>query len=380
MKPFDVYPLLPVEPVSASGCIVTANDGQQYLDLYGGHAVISIGHSHPLYLERLCSQLHRIGFYSNAVQNSMQEHVSEKTGTISGYPDYRLFLCNSGAEANENALKLASFKNGRKKIIAFSGSFHGRTSAAVAATNDPSINSVLNQQHEIVFLPLNDSEAAENSIDENTCAVIIEGIQGVAGIIEPTDPFLQLLRTKCCETGAVLILDEIQSGCGRTGDYFAHRRSGIKPDLITVAKGIGNGFPMGAVLISPEFEARHGLLGTTFGGNYLACAAAIAVIEIMETESLMKNAEQTGSYLMTQLKNVPGVKDVRGRGLMIGIELHENCAAVRNRLLKEEFIFTGSASCKKTIRLLPPLSLTLKEAEQFIGSFSKIMMNQPATA
>lgn len=380
MKPFDVYPLLPVEPVSATGCTVHASNGKNYLDLYGGHAVISVGHSHPLYLERMCNQLHQIGFYSNAVQNSLQIEFAEKFGAISGYPDYNLFLCNSGAEANENGFKLASFQNGRKKIIAFSGSFHGRTSAAVAATNDSSINAVLNQQHEIQFVPLNDFSAAESAIDENTCAVIIEGIQGVAGIAEPSDAFLQMLREKCSASGAILILDEIQSGCGRTGNYFAHQRSGIRPDLITVAKGIGNGFPMGAVLISPDFKAKYGMLGTTFGGNYLACAAGIAVIEIMEKESLMKNAELIGSFLIRQLKSIPGIKEVRGRGLMIGIELEENCAAVRNRLLNEELIFTGSASCKKTIRLLPPLSISLKEAEQFVKSFSTVMHPQTVPA
>ncbi|HTL82708.1 MAG TPA: aminotransferase class III-fold pyridoxal phosphate-dependent enzyme, partial [Bacteroidia bacterium] len=270
MKTFDVYPLLKQTPVKAENCIVTCSDGKEYLDLYGGHAVISIGHSHTEYVKALSSQLGKIAFYSNAVQNPLQEKLAEKIGKISGYENYSLFLCNSGAEANENALKLASFQNGRKKIVAFAGSFHGRTSAAVAATNDLSINANLNLQHEVVFLPLNDPGAAEKNITEEVCAVIIEGIQGVGGVIEPTNEFLQLLRKKCTETNSILILDEIQSGCGRTGKYFAHQFSGIQPDLITMAKGIGNGFPVGAVLISPAFQAKHGLLGTTFGGNYLA--------------------------------------------------------------------------------------------------------------
>lgn len=379
MKLFDVYPLLPVKPVSASGRTVTDENGVNYLDLYGGHAVISIGHSHPLYVERLTNQLHQIAFYSNAVENPLQETLAAKLGAISGYPDYSLFLCNSGAEANENALKLASFHNGRKKIVAFSGSFHGRTSAAVAATYDRSINAPVNLQHDVVFLPLNDFEKAAAEINETVCAVIIEGIQGVAGIIEPSDEFLQLLRAKCDASGAVLILDEVQSGVGRTGDFFAHQRSGIRPDLITMAKGLGNGFPIGAVLIAPGFEAKHGLLGTTFGGSYLACSAALAVLEIMEKESLMTNARLVGHLLKTQLEQIPGVTEVRGRGLMLGIGLKENCSPVRNRLLKEEKIFTGSSSCKKTLRLLPPLSLTLAESEQFLQSFSFILQKQPET-
>lgn len=379
MKLFDVYPLLPVKPVSASGRTVTDENGVKYLDLYGGHAVISIGHSHPLYVERLTNQLHQIGFYSNAVENPLQETLATKLGAISGYPDYSLFLCNSGAEANENALKLASFQNGRKKIIAFSGSFHGRTSAAVAATYDRSINAPVNLQHEIVFLPLNDFEKAATEINETVSAVIIEGIQGVAGIVEPSDEFLQLLRAKCDASGAVLILDEVQSGVGRTGDFFAHQRSGIRPDLITMAKGLGNGFPIGAVLIAPGFEAKHGLLGTTFGGSYLACSAALAVLEIIEKESLMTNARLIGHLLKKRLEQIPGVVEVRGRGLMLGIGLEENCSAVRNRLLKEEKIFTGSSSCKKTLRLLPPLSLTLAESEQFLEAFSFILQKQPET-
>lgn len=380
MKPFDVYPLLPVQPVRASGAIVTGADGIDYLDLYGGHAVISIGHSHPHFTDALKQQLERLAFYSNAVQNPQQEELAERMGKISGYEDYSLFLCNSGAEANENALKLASFHNGRKKIVAFTGSFHGRTSSAVAATNDVSIQAPLNQQHEITFIAMNDAEAAVETIDEETCAVIIEGIQGVAGIMEPSDEFLQLLQERCKQTGAVLILDEVQSGCGRTGDYFAHQQSGIRPSLITMAKGIGNGFPVGALLISPEFKARHGLLGTTFGGSYLACTAALAVIDVIETESLMTNARQIGHYLIAQLSGMSGVKEVRGRGLMIGVELEMPCAPVRTALLTQHHIFTGSSSCKKTLRLLPPLGITLQQAEQFVRAFSTILKKEPATA
>ncbi|HET6991772.1 MAG TPA: aminotransferase class III-fold pyridoxal phosphate-dependent enzyme, partial [Bacteroidia bacterium] len=335
MKTFDVYPLLPVTPVSAKGAIVTDEKGIEYLDFYGGHAVISVGHSHPHYVNSLKSQLDKIAFYSNAVQNPLQEILAEKMGKISAYENYTLFLCNSGAEANENALKLASFQNGRKKIVAFEGSFHGRTSAAVAATNDLSINANLNLQHEVVFIPLNNIETADKIIDETVAAVIIEGIQGVAGVVEPTDEFFQFLEQKCKSTGAILVLDEVQSGCGRTGNYFAHSKSGIKPDLITMAKGIGNGFPIGAVLIAPHFKAKYGLLGTTFGGSYLACLAAISVIEILETESLLKNAELIGNFLISEIKKLPEVKNISGRGLMIGVTLEENCAEVRNQLLQQ---------------------------------------------
>ncbi len=376
MKLFDVYPLLPVTPVSAKGAIVTDENGKEYLDFYGGHAVISVGHSHPHYVNKLKSQLDKIAFYSNAVQNPLQVELAEKMGKLSGYETYSLFLCNSGAEANENALKLASFQNGRKKIIAFEKSFHGRTSAAVAATNDLSINANLNLQHEVEFIPLNDFEIAEKKIDSTVSAVIIEGIQGVAGVIEPTDEFFVFLQKKCEAVGAILILDEVQSGCGRTGNFFAHTESGIQPDIITMAKGIGNGFPVGAILISPKFTAKHGLLGTTFGGNYLACAAVISVLEIIEKESLLANAKSIGNYLKEKLAIIPGVVEVSGKGLMIGIKLEDNCAAVRNQLLKEHFIFTGSASCKKTVRLLPPLIITLQQADQFIQSFTTVMQQQ----
>lgn len=376
MKPFDVYPLLPVNPVSASGAIVTDEHGKTYLDFYGGHAVISVGHSHPHYKQKLKTQLDKIAFYSNAVQNPLQEELAEKLGRISGCPDYALFLCNSGAEANENALKLASFHTGRKKIVAFKGSFHGRTSAAVAATDDAKINSVLNLQHEVVFISLEDFEAAAAAIDETVAAVIVEGIQGVAGIVEPSREFLSFLRKKCNAAGAVLILDEVQSGCGRTGDFFAHTAMSVQPDLVTMAKGLGNGFPVGAVLIAPHFNAKHGLLGTTFGGNYLACTAAIAVLEIMEAESLLSNARLLGQFLSNELAKIPGVKQVRGRGLMLGIELADDCGPVRKKLLEEKQIFTGSSSCKKTLRLLPPLNVTLAQCEQFIEAFSAVMEYQ----
>ncbi len=380
MKPFDVYPLLPVTPVSASGAIVTAADGQSYLDFYGGHAVISVGHSHPHYVKRMREQLEAIAFYSNAVVNPLQEKLALVLGKLSGYDHYSLFLCNSGAEANENALKLASFHTGRKKIVAFTGSFHGRTSAAVAATADPSIASPLNGQHEVVFLPLNDIDDADLHIDEETAAVIIEGIQGVAGVIEPGENFLRFLAQKCREAGALLIVDEVQSGCGRTGDFFAHRKSGIRPDLITMAKGLGNGFPVGAVLISPAFSARHGLLGTTFGGNYLACTAALAVLEILETEDLRENAREIGKELTDALQKIPGVKNVRGRGLMLGVELDRECAPVRKQLLEAHKIFTGSASCKKTIRLLPPLNITAAQASQVVQAFTSVLHRHQLTA
>ncbi|MBI3510987.1 MAG: aspartate aminotransferase family protein [Bacteroidetes bacterium] len=379
MKLFDVYPLLPVTPVRASGTKVFCSDGKEYLDLYGGHAVISIGHSHPHYISKLTAQLNNIAFYSNAVQNPLQEELAENFGKISGYPDHSLFLCNSGAEANENALKLSSFHNGRKKIIAFTGSFHGRTSAAVAATHDLSLNSPVNLQHEIQFLPLNDHDAAKN-IDETVCAVIIEGIQGVAGVKEVSAEFFQLLRKKCDETGAVLILDEVQSGCGRTGKYFAHQHSGIKADIISMAKGIGNGFPIGGILIAPHFKAKHGLLGTTFGGNYLACVSALAVIDVIKNESLMEHAKSVSDYLIGKIATLPAVKEVRGKGLMIGIELENSCAEVRKKLLNEHRIFTGSSSCKKTLRLLPPLTLTYEEADQFIHAFEKILIHETTIA
>ncbi|HSY77121.1 MAG TPA: aspartate aminotransferase family protein [Bacteroidia bacterium] len=369
MKLFDVYPLFDIEPVKARGSWIWDKEGKKYLDFYGGHAVISIGHSHYHYVERLEEQLEKIAFYSNSVKINQQEELAHKLGELSGYTDYALFLCNSGAEANENALKLASFHNGRKKIIAFEKSFHGRTSLAVAATNDTSIQAPVNSEHEIIFLPLNDEEAFSKAIDKDVCAVIIEGIQGVAGIKTPSTEFLKLLRKKCDETGAILILDEVQSGYGRSGKFFAHQFANIKPDIITIAKGMGNGFPVAGALISPKIKAKHGMLGTTFGGNYLACVAAIAVLDVIKEENLLENSAEIGNYLIEKLKAIEGVKEVRGTGLMIGVELYFNSAQVRNDLVFKHQTFTGSASNKNTIRLLPPLNINKEEADHFLKGF-----------
>jgi acetylornithine/N-succinyldiaminopimelate aminotransferase len=369
MNLFDVYPLFDIEPVKARGSWIWDKEGKKYLDFYGGHAVISIGHSNYHYVKKLEEQLEKIAFYSNSVKIKQQEELAQKLGELSGYNDYSLFLCNSGAEANENALKLASFHNGRKKIIAFEKSFHGRTSLAVAATNDTSIQAPVNSEHEIIFLPLNDEEAFSKAIDKDVCAVIIEGIQGVAGIQTPSVEFLKLLRKKCDETGALLILDEVQSGYGRSGKFFAHQFANIKPDIISIAKGMGNGFPVAGVLINPTIKAKHGMLGTTFGGNYLACAAAIAVLDVIKEETLIENAAKIGDYLIEKLKTIEGVKEIRGTGLMIGVELHFNSAQVRNDLVFKHQIFTGSASNKNTIRLLPPLNISKEEADHFLKGF-----------
>ena len=369
MNLFDVYPLFDITPVRGEGCYLYDEKGTRYMDLYGGHAVISIGHSHPVYVKALSEQLNKLGFYSNSVKIPLQNLLAENLGELSGYNEYSLFLCNSGAEANENALKLASFHNGRKKIIAFEKSFHGRTSLAVAATNDTSIQARVNENSDIIFLPWNDESALRNAFNDETCAVIIEGIQGVGGVNIPQASFLQLLRTLCDQYGASLILDEIQSGYGRSGNFFAHQYAGIKADLITVAKGMGNGFPMGAVLISPDFEAKHGLLGTTFGGNYLACAAGIAVLDVIKNEGLIDNANELGAYLITQLEGISGIKEVRGMGLMVGIELNQPCAAVRSELLNKHKIFTGTSSNKNTLRILPPLVITRAEIDQFLEAF-----------
>lgn len=369
MKPFDVYPLFDIVPETAQGSYVWDTKGTRYLDLYGGHAVISVGHSHPLYVERMKAQLERIAFYSNSVKIPQQDILAEKLGRLSGYENYNLFLCNSGAEANENALKLASFHNQRKRIIAFNRSFHGRTSLAVAATDDHKIVSPVNETEHIVFLPMNDAVALQQQMSDGVCAVIIEGIQGVGGIHVPTTEFLVSIRALCDQHGAVMILDEVQSGYGRSGKFFAHQHANVQPDLITVAKGMGNGFPVGGVLISPKFEAKHGMLGTTFGGNYLACAAAIAVLDIIEQEALIDRATEVGNYLMQELKKIPQVKEVRGLGLMIGIELHEPCTQLRNRLLAVHHIFTGSSSDKNTLRLLPALNLNKEDAGLFLDAF-----------
>ncbi|MDP4203605.1 MAG: aminotransferase class III-fold pyridoxal phosphate-dependent enzyme [Bacteroidota bacterium] len=373
MKPFDVYPLFDIEIVKGEGCYTYDAQGNKYLDLYGGHAVISIGHTHPHYVKRVTDQLNKLGFYSNSVQNSLQVQLAEKLGKASGYEDYDLFMINTGAEANENALKLASFYNGKKRIVSFGKSFHGRTSAAVRVTDNPKIVAPVNSGMEVTFLPLNDIEAVKAELAKgDVSSVIIEGIQGVGGIRIPDDNFLKQLRQVCDETDTVLILDEIQSGYGRSGKFFAHQYADIRPDMITVAKGIGNGFPIGAVLITPKFKAVHGQLGTTFGGNHLACAAALAVLEVMEDEKLVENAAEVGEFLMDELKKIAGIKEVRGRGLMIGIEFEESAAAIRRKLLFEEKVFTG-ASGTNVIRLLPPLCLTKNEAEIFLERFKKVL-------
>ena len=373
MELFDVYSLYPVEPVRGKGSFVYDAAGTEYLDLYGGHAVISIGHAHPTYVQTLQEQVARLGFYSNSVENSLQQELATRLGRLSGYDDYRLFLCNSGAEANENALKLASFQKGRAKVLAFGKAFHGRTSGAVAATDNPNIVSPFNRTANVEFVPLNDIAAVrERLATREFAAVLVEGIQGVAGIHLPTDDFLRELRAVATETGTQLVLDEIQSGYGRTGRFFAHQYAGIRPDLITMAKGMGNGFPIGGVLIAPHFEARKGMLGTTFGGNHLACAAAIAVLEVMERERLVENAARVGDYLINALQQLP-VKEVRGRGLMIGIEIEGSGAEFRRRLLFEEHVFTGGAGAS-TVRLLPALSLSQELADRFLTAFKKILL------
>ena len=373
MKLFDVYPLFNIDIVKGKGCHVWDAEGNEYLDLYGGHAVISVGHCHPYYVQKLTEQLNKLGFYSNSVINSLQVELAEKLGTLSGYDDYSLFLINSGAEANENALKLASFHNHKKRVVSFKKAFHGRTSAAVKVTDNPAIIAPINDTIPVTFVPLNDIKAVEAELQKgDVSSVIIEGIQGVGGIQQPSDLFMQELRALCTQYNVVLILDEIQSGYGRTGKFFAHQYAGIKPDMITVAKGIGNGFPLAGVLISPEFKPVYGMLGTTFGGNHLACAAAIAVLDIMENEKLLDNAKNIGDYLIDELAKLPGIKEIRGRGLMIGIEFEGSIKEIRSRLLFEEKVFTGVAGTN-TIRLLPPLCLTLEEAKDFMQRFKRVL-------
>ncbi len=373
MELFNVYSLYPIEPVRGNGCFVYDAAGTEYLDLYGGHAVISIGHAQPDYVRALSEQVARMGFYSNSVENSLQTTLAEKLGRASGYDDYRLFLCNSGAEANENALKLASFHTGRTKVLAFTKAFHGRTSGAVAVTDNPTISAPFNRTLNVEFVPLNDIAAVRAKLASKAfAAVLIEGIQGVAGIHCPTDEFLRELREEATRTGTQLILDEIQSGYGRTGRFFAHQWAGIRPDLITTAKGMGNGFPIGSVLIAPHFEARSGMLGTTFGGNHLACAAAIAVLDVMERERLVENAATVGEYLLTELHKNPKIKEVRGRGLMIGIELDGSGSEFRKRLLFEKRIFTGGAGAS-TVRLLPALCLPRELADRFLMAFNELL-------
>ena len=376
MQLFDVYSLYDIEPVRGHGNYVYTADGTEYLDLYGGHAVISIGHTHPHYVEAVCRQTAALPFYSNSVKNSLQQRLADLLGEASGYDDYQLFLANSGAEANENAMKLASFVTGRKKILAFDRAFHGRTSAAVAATDNPKIQAPLNRTDNIVFVPLNDIEAVRRELASGEyAAVIVEGIHGVAGIRMVDDNFLAELREATTATGTLLILDEIQSGYGRTGRFFAHQYAGIRADIVTMAKGIANGFPMSGVLIAPSVKPVKGMLGTTFGGNHLACAAAIAVLEVMKEEKLVENAAEVGAYLLEQLKTIPGLKEVRGRGLMLGIEIEGSASELRKRLLFEHHIFTGGAG-EHTVRLLPPLTITRREADIFLNEFRKALSEQ----
>lgn len=371
MTLFDVYPLFDINIVKAQGCCVYDDKGNEYLDLYGGHAVISVGHSHPYYVQKVTEQLNKIAFYSNSVVNKLQSELAAKLGEQCGYDDYRLFLVNSGSEANENALKLASFYNRRKKALSFRKAFHGRTSAAVKVTDNTNYQAPVNDGLEVVFVPLNDIDAVKRELEKGDfSSVIIEGIQGVGGIQIPDDGFMQQLREVCTQTGTVLILDEIQSGYGRSGKFFAHQYAGIKADIVTVAKGIGNGFPMSAVLISPDFKAVYGQLGTTFGGNHLACAAAIAVLDILKAENLVENARTVGDYLKNELKKLPQIKEVRGRGLMLGLEFEASIKEIRSKLLFEEKVFTG-VSGANVIRLLPPLCLTIEQADEFLRRFGK---------
>ena len=384
MELFDVYSLFDVNIVKGEGCKVWDDKGEEYLDLYGGHAVISIGHSHPHYINKVSEQLQRIGFYSNSVKNPLQQELAHRLGKMSGYEDYSLFLVNSGAEANENALKLASFHNGFTRVLTAHKAFHGRTSLAVEVTNNPKIVAPINDNHHAKFLPINDVEAwVRELVKGGITAVILECIQGVGGVQLLTPEFAQAVAYACKRFGAVLICDEVQCGYGRSGKFFAHQHLGIKPDIITVAKGIANGFPMGAVLISPEFKAVKGQLGTTFGGNHLACSAALAVLDVMEQEHLVENAAEVGTYLKERLEEIcrdraataadgVKIKEVRGRGLMIGIELDGPQKALRERLLKEQHVFTG-ASGENVIRLLPPLSLSKAQADEFIERLKKVL-------
>lgn len=376
MKLFDVYPLFDINIVKGHSCRTYDDQGTEYLDLYGGHAVISVGHSHPFYVQKLSDQLTKISFYSNSVVNKLQDELALKLGKLSGYEDFELFLVNSGAEANENALKLASFHTGKTKVLAFKKAFHGRTSAAVRVTDNAKIVAPINKGFEVVFVELNDIDAVKTELaKKDYCAVIIEGIQGIGGIKVPEAAFMQALSEECTKTGTILILDEIQSGYGRSGKFFAHQHFGITPDLITVAKGMGNGFPIGGVLISPLFKAEHGILGTTFGGNHLACAAGIAVLDIMKAEKMMDNAAKIGDYIMTELKKMPQIKEVRGMGLMIGIEFEEPVKEIRTKLLTKEKVFTG-VSGANVIRLLPPLCLSKTDADIFLEKFKRCLVTE----
>jgi len=374
MNPFNVYPLYSVTLVKAKGCHVWDDRNTKYLDLYGGHGVISIGHTHPYYVEKLKNQLDKIGFYSNSIQNPFQVELAKKLGKVSGCENYDLFLCNSGAEANENALKLASFKTGKKRVISFKNSFHGRTSAAVAATDNININAPINLQQEVTFLPLNQIDLVEQEIKKgDVCAVIIEGIQGVGGLDQGTTAFFQELEKTCSKNEVILILDEIQSGYGRSGKFFAFQHHNIHPDIITIAKGMGNGFPIGGVLIADEIKAEFGMLGTTFGGNHLACTAAIAVLEVIGKENLIENVNEVSTYFLEKIKEIPQVKKVKGRGLMLGVQFDFEVAEIREKLIFEQHIFTGGASNKKLLRILPPLSVTKNEINEFVDALKKAL-------
>lgn len=375
MKLFDVYPLIDVTPAKAEGSYFWDENGTEYLDLYGGHAVISIGHSHPTYVKYITEQLNNIGFYSNYVKIPIQNQVAEQLTKLSGYEDYTLFLCNSGAEANENAIKLASFHTGKKKIIYFSGAFHGRTAAAVACTDNPKIVAPVNQSKNFVKLPFNDLEALENEFKTNSdiAGVIVEGIQGVGGVQIPTTEFLQKIQQLCNENNAVFIADEIQSGFGRSGKFFAHQHAGVTPDIVSMAKGMGNGFPVAGILISPKFKASYGLLGTTFGGNFLACAATKAVLDVIEEENLLHNAQEMGDYLVSLLQNQKNINEIRYQGLMIGIDLAFPCNKVRTRLVKEYKMLTGNASTPNTLRVLPALNVKKEDVKKFADALIQIL-------
>lgn len=369
MKLFDVYPLFPINPVKGNGANVYDEKGTEYLDFYGGHAVISVGHTHPHYVKKISDQLNNISFYSNSVINQLQVELAEKLGKLSGYNDHQLFLCNSGAEAVENGLKMASFHNRKTKFLAFKKAFHGRTSGSLQVTDNPKIRSPFNINKEIVTLPLNDLSAVQNELKSGDFSgVIVEGIQGVAGIIEPTIEFLQGLRTLCTQFNVVLILDEVQSGYGRSGDFFAHQQANIQADIVTIAKGMGNGFPIGGVLIGSQFEASYGLLGTTFGGNHLACAAGIAVLDIIENENLLENSKKLGKFLISEISKINGIEKITGRGLMLGIVVKENGKELRGNLLHKHHIFTGGAGNPNILRLLPPLNITKENCVQIIDA------------
>lgn len=372
MELFDVYPLYDITPVRAKGLELWDDKGQKYMDFYGGHAVISIGHGHPHYIKRIREQLDQIAFYSNSVQNPLQQALADKLGELSGCDDYRIFLCNSGAEANENALKLASFHNGRTKVIAFGNSFHGRTSAAVAVTDNPGINAPINRQQQVDFLPLNNFGAFERTISSREhCAVILEPIQGVGGLDEPSQEFHSFIAEKCREHGCLLIADEVQSGHGRSGSFFAFQQHGIRPDIISMAKGMGNGFPIGGILIHPDLQASHGMLGTTFGGNHLACAAALAVLEVMEEENLVENARTLGAYFRQRASEIPSIKKVKGKGLMIGLEFDYEVAELRKKLIFGERMFTGNSKNKKLLRFLPALTITAEQIDLFFEALKR---------